>query len=233
MSVRLFVLSAMSTVSALPALAAQERQQVPRAKIYIQGDEPQVIRERIRAITQRRARLGVTVDLRANETDSIGATLQSVTPGGPAAKAGLRSGDIVTKLNGKSLVATDNTRAGEGESLPGVRLVEYAAQLKPNETVTIGTGVPAWLRVVRRIVDREHVAELFVGHSRDAFRHGALGRDEECDPTSHASRIVRCEVLRFDDQRIALPPPDRIARPRRHGGRRVAGIQTDYAGEVH
>jgi S1-C subfamily serine protease len=138
MSVRLMVLSALSAVSALPAAAlAQERQPVSRPRVYFDDQEPQVIRDRIRAITQRRARLGVSVDLLASDADSIGATLQSVTPGGPAAKAGLRSGDIVTRIDGKSLIATDNTKSGSDESLPGVRLVEYAAQLKPNATISI------------------------------------------------------------------------------------------------
>lgn len=138
MSVRLVVLSALSAVSALPAaVSAQERQPVSRPRIFIDDQEPQVIRDRIRAITQRRARLGVTVDMRAGDADSAGATLQSVTPGGPAAKAGLKSGDIITRIDGKSLIATDNTRSGFDESLPGVRLVEYAAQLKPNATVAI------------------------------------------------------------------------------------------------
>jgi S1-C subfamily serine protease len=137
MSFRMFVLSALTAVSAVPAgLAAQERQPSPRAKFFIDG-APEAIRERIRTIAQRRARLGVTVDMRASETDSIGATVQSVTPGGPAAKAGIKSGDVITKINGKSLTAGDNTRAGQDESLPGVRLVEYAAQLKPDETVSI------------------------------------------------------------------------------------------------
>ena len=118
MSVRLFVLSALTAASAVPAgLVAQERQPVPRPKIYIDGgDGPEVIRDRIRIITQRRYRLGVNVDMRASETDSIGASVLSVTPGGPAAKAGIKSGDVITKINGKSLTATDNTRAGEDES---------------------------------------------------------------------------------------------------------------------
>jgi S1-C subfamily serine protease len=139
MSFRLFVLSALTAASALPAgLVAQERQPVPRPKIYIDsGDGPEVIRDRIRMITERRARLGVSVDMRASETDSIGATIQSVTPGGPAAKAGIKSGDVITRINGKSLIASDNTRASEDESLPGVRLVEYAAQLKPEQTVSV------------------------------------------------------------------------------------------------
>lgn len=138
MSVRMFVLGALTAAAAFPAgLVAQERQPVSRPRIYFDDQEPQVIRDRIRAITQRRARLGVNVDLTANKTDSLGARLLSVTPGGPAAKAGLHSGDVITKLNGKSLTASDVTRAGDEESLPGVRLVELAAQLKPAETITV------------------------------------------------------------------------------------------------
>jgi S1-C subfamily serine protease len=139
MSVRLFALSALTAASALPAgLVAQERQPPPRPKIYVDGgDGPEVVRDRIRMITQRRYRLGVNVDMRASETDSIGASVLSVTPGGAAAKAGIKSGDVITKFNGKSLITGDNTRAGEDESLPGVRLVELASQLKANETVSI------------------------------------------------------------------------------------------------
>jgi hypothetical protein len=77
MSVRLVVLSALTAGSALPAaVIAQERQPVTRARIFVDDQEPQVIRDRIRAITQRRARLGVTVDMRASDADSAGATLQ-------------------------------------------------------------------------------------------------------------------------------------------------------------
>jgi len=139
MSVRMLVLSALSAASAVPAgLVAQERQPVPRPKIYIDRDQgPEAVRDRVRMITQRRYRLGVNVDMRASETDSIGASVLSVTPGGPAAKAGIKSGDIITRFDGKSLTAGDNTGAGEDESLPGVRLVEYAAQLKANQTVSI------------------------------------------------------------------------------------------------
>ena len=138
MSVRLIVLSALSAVVVLPAAAlAQERQPVTRPRIQIEEQEPQVIRERLRAITQRRARLGVTVDLRASDSDSIGATLSAVTPGGPAAKAGLKSGDIVTRIDGKSLTASDNMKRQIDESLPGVRLVEYASRLSPNDTISV------------------------------------------------------------------------------------------------
>jgi S1-C subfamily serine protease len=140
MSVRSIVLTGLAVAGLPAALAAQEPRTQPRTggRVYIwPGDGPETIRNRIRTIVQRRARLGVSVDMRATENDSIGATIESVTPGGPAAKAGIRSGDIITRINGKSLTAQDNMKHGEDESPPGVRLVEYASQLKPNDTVTV------------------------------------------------------------------------------------------------
>jgi S1-C subfamily serine protease len=132
-SARRFVLGAFALLSAWPATGlAQERRPESRPRVYVGDPEA-----RIKLVTQRRARLGVTVDLQANDNDSIGATIESVTPGGPAAKAGIKSGDIITRLDGKSLVASDGKKVGEDESPPGLRLVEIAAQLKPKDTVSV------------------------------------------------------------------------------------------------
>lgn len=91
----------------------------------------------IRMVFNRRARLGVNVNVRAQPNDSIGATVDAVTPGGPAAKAGLRAGDIITKLNGKSVLDSPDGPSERGQSLPGLRLVELAARLQPGDTVRI------------------------------------------------------------------------------------------------
>lgn len=89
-------------------------------------------------VMSRRARLGLKVNLRARESDSLGAYVDAVTPNGPAAKAGIRSGDVITRVDGKSLLAGGPAvRGDDRESLPGLRLIELAATLEPNDTIPV------------------------------------------------------------------------------------------------
>jgi S1-C subfamily serine protease len=93
----------------------------------------------MRIVMNRRARLGIKVNLQARASDSLGAYVESVSPSGPAAKAGLRSGDLITKLDGTSVMAGGQAEqeADQRQSLPGLRLIELAARLEPADTVTI------------------------------------------------------------------------------------------------
>lgn len=110
------------------------------------AQEPGVVRLEtpdriIRIMLDRRARLGIKVNLRPRDTDSIGAYVDAVTPGGPADQAGLRSGDLITRLDGKSVLA-GGAAEGQGpdrdrQSLPGLRLIELAAKLEPGDTVPL------------------------------------------------------------------------------------------------
>lgn len=81
-------------------------------------------------------RIGVMVNMAPDQAvDKLGARIQSVIPGGPAAEAGLEAGDIITRFDGKALggVASDD----EDRSGPAARLVELARKLDPGDEVKI------------------------------------------------------------------------------------------------
>ena len=90
----------------------------------------------------RRAIIGVTLDLRPSANDSLGATVSAVTPGGPAARAGLVGGDIILKFDGTALAdrsarADNDDEDDNDQSAPGLRMLELAARMAPNDTVTV------------------------------------------------------------------------------------------------
>ncbi len=114
------------------ALNAQERPGDPRVEVRGRGPE-----RVMQFLMSRRARLGLKVNLRARETDSIGAYVDAVTPNGPAANAGIRSGDLITRVGGKSVLTGESSSRDNRESLPGLRLIELAATLQPNDTVPV------------------------------------------------------------------------------------------------
>jgi S1-C subfamily serine protease len=129
MFVRTAVLVTIGALTLLPATAA-----VAQERVRVERDAPMT--RRIEMVTTRRARLGVVVALAASPNDSVGATIQSVTPREPAAKAGIQSGDIITRLDGQSVLGGD-TKVEEDQSLPGLRLVELAAKLEPDDTISV------------------------------------------------------------------------------------------------
>lgn len=92
---------------------------------------------RVRELTGRamatiaaRPRFGITIDTRPRDTDQYGAYVTGVTPGGPAAKAGIQSGDIIAKLAGKAVTA-------RGEESAGLRLIEMIGELDAGKTVDV------------------------------------------------------------------------------------------------
>jgi hypothetical protein len=149
-----------ATMTVAAPLAAQQRDSVKTRselpmKVWINGED---VSDQVGPFMQRRARLGITVNLQAKETDSLGAFVQSVTPGGPASKAGIRSGDIITLLDGKSVLDRNNRRIAEGESAPGVRLIEMVAKLDPGDTVAIEFLRGEARRTVKLVTGDEVVA---------------------------------------------------------------------------
>lgn len=83
-----------------------------------------------------RPRIGVMLQSRADkETDRIGAKIAEVTPDGPADKAGLKAGDIITRFNGVALGGA--TADDDDESGPAGKLVELVQKLEKGDTVEV------------------------------------------------------------------------------------------------
>lgn len=118
----LSLVSALSLGAAALPLAAQDDDSDGRVRVYTS--------------MVGRPRIGVMVDSRPNaETDRWGARISDVTPDGPADKAGLKAGDVITKFNGTSLGGLKGD--DEDESGPGSKLVELARALDAGDTVQV------------------------------------------------------------------------------------------------
>lgn len=85
----------------------------------VKGIATQIIRFG-HVVNSHRAYLGVEI----GDTNGAGVLVQSVTAGGPAAAAGLASGDVITSINGQRTATVDD-------------LMSVVSELKPGTTVTL------------------------------------------------------------------------------------------------
>ena len=90
--------------------------------------------------------------------DKIGARIREVTPQGPADRAGLKSGDIITKFNGTSLggIPADD----KDESGPGQKLIELARKLDVGDTVVVAYRRGSETRTARIIAEDVHMSGM-------------------------------------------------------------------------
>ena len=166
----------------LPALALLSVALPLHAHEPVRGERPEMGPERVmQFVMNRRARLGLKVNLRARETDSIGAFVDAVTPNGPAAKAGVRSGDIITKVDQKSVLTGGETVTQDArQSSPGLRLIELAAALEPNDTISLEYRRGKERKTVTLVTTDE--PNILIRGRPDgrsfAFRYGPDGRVE-------------------------------------------------------
>lgn len=93
----------------------------------ITGPEGRVI------FTVNRPKMGVIVATeRRADTDSLGALLTAVTPGGPADEAGLEEGDVIVSVNGQRL-----GRFWRGDRSPGDKLIEMVREAEEGDTLRV------------------------------------------------------------------------------------------------
>jgi len=133
--IRTWMLAALAAGLLAPDLAAvQEAPRArprPRARTRVETGPFGVF-----SFSDSRGRIGVIVKTVADAADDkLGARIEGVTPGGPAEKAGLKSGDIITRFNGTALGGAQAEE--DEESGPGMKLIELARQLEPGDTVQV------------------------------------------------------------------------------------------------
>src|SRR6266699_5055014 len=134
--IRNLTVAVLAVSLALPAVSAAQGSPRrpstrPRVRVETQGGPFGVY-----AFGDQRGRIGVIVDTKANDAgDKVGARIEGITPGGPAEKAGLKAGDVITRFNGTALggaASEDDERSG-----PGLKLIDLARKLDPGDTVQV------------------------------------------------------------------------------------------------
>lgn len=127
---RSWISAVLAVLVLAPAAAAAQETPRPRREQREEGPF------RMFTFSGQRGRIGVVINTAADTAkDKIGARIEAVTPGSPAAKAGLKAEDIITKFG---TTALGGVRAGEDdESGPGMKLLELARALDPGDTVQV------------------------------------------------------------------------------------------------
>jgi S1-C subfamily serine protease len=87
----------------------------------------------------RRPALGISVSGAPGPMDTLGVLIRAVTPGSPAARAGLRAGDVLTRYDGQPLSSKVRVRSRllQGTEPPGFRLIVLASDQGMNDTATV------------------------------------------------------------------------------------------------
>ncbi len=88
-------------------------------------------------VNSHRAFLGVQI----GDTNGEGVLVQGVTTGGPAAKAGLQVGDVITSVNGKTTATVDDLTSVVSELKPGTTVaLEVVTQRGAHKTLHLKLG---------------------------------------------------------------------------------------------
>jgi membrane-associated protease RseP (regulator of RpoE activity) len=77
-----------------------------------------------------RAALGIGIGGNSDKDDGDGVPVLSVSPGGPAAGAGIKAGDVITEINGKPLKGEKGGNSRE-------KLITEMSKLSPGDEVTL------------------------------------------------------------------------------------------------
>jgi len=204
MSARLPVLALTLALTALPALA-QDRE-VPMAERGYMGIQPSELNNEVRA------------HFKIDQSVTKGLVLTQIFDGTAAAKAGLRAGDVLTKIDNKPVNSVGNLMEILATKRPGAKLAYVARR---------GTGTIAGLLVLgKRPVDRMEIVEeeaIEVVPAREAKpKREEANLDRRMDKLSEEIEVLRKRALERKARAERGARKERDASPvavaRRRGG---------------
>lgn len=123
--------------------------------------DAQIDRERIEPEGDAGVVLGIAVRVSGSERDTLGVLIESVDPGSPADRAGLREGERIAEVNGLSLrVSPEDVGRSESEAVVQRRLERTLRDLQPGDAVTLrvftgSRGRTVTIQTSRRSARRE------------------------------------------------------------------------------
>ncbi len=243
----LFSLTAACALSVGKEVRAQETRGVREVLARQMREERQEVRERLRQIRERetrlrertrdlqqvvvrfvsRVRLGVELDpAQGPADDELGARLRDVMDDSPAEEAGLREGDVITHLGGRSLLEPlpdpeEEEELDEEESLPVQRLMALGRELEPGGEVEVRYLRDGEARTVAVEAAEVEWPEVRVGRVTAAPRFegeffpfgGHVFVRPELKGLERLERLERLEELEELDFELELPPLERLREP--------------------
>lgn len=175
--------------------------------LHAQGDEqPEQAIERARQVMVRlggalagenpeRAALGITT-ASSSRRDTLGLLIESITPGGPADKAGLQEGNRIAAVNGINLrLAAADAGQRDMQGLMTRRLVRELGKVKPGDEVKLEVWADGQFRTVSiktvKLGDLEGGGWMTMGSANDENRAViGLGWGGEASPRDTLGLLV-------------------------------------------
>jgi C-terminal processing protease CtpA/Prc len=106
--------------------------------------------------------LGVTISGRDNDEPVEGVEVNGVSPGGAAADAGLRAGDVITAINGESFTSENSQIASE-------RLLDFMAGVENGDELSVDFLRNGKSQTVEVIPQQAHVRAFTFDFDSDVF----------------------------------------------------------------
>ena len=181
--------------------------------------------------------LGIAVRVSGAARDTLGVLIESVEPGSPAGRAGLREGERIAEVNGLSLrVSPEDIGRSESEAVVQRRLERTLRDLRPGDavtlrvfsgsrgrTVTIQTSRPSARRESREDNDASSLGGVLESLRETQARLGRLAASEGSSAFADTLAAVERELAEMQHRLRDAETRGRRRPPRRDERRETAG----------